>query len=130
MASCRIEGIFLSGIVRKIIFALPNKEIRFVLLTVIGLLKIEILFFMYYSITSYMFCYPLFFISRKIFTVFTTILKFFMFFFLQKDFNFFHVHIFTFCFFLLWKDFNTFHEPLFKPFLFLLIISSWNFYIC
>ena len=74
------------------------------------------------------FCYPLFFIFRKVFVAFTKMLTFFIFFFYRKISISFKCVLLLFVFF--FKKILIRHKPLFEAFLCFLIISSWKFYIC
>ena len=84
------------------------------------------LLFMCYKIVS-IFCYSFFFIFRKIFVAFMTILTFLSFS-SSERFDIFHVH--TFFFLLFQTDFDTFHGLFSKPLFVFLIISGRHFYLC
>ena len=85
------------------------------------------LLFMCYKIVS-LFCYPFFFIFRKIFAVFMTTLTF-LYFSSSERFDIFHVHTFSFLR-LFQTDFDTFHGLFSKPLFVFLIISGRHFYLC
>ena len=95
-----------------------------------ALLRNLAVFFMCYIITSSTFCYPLFFIFRKIFMAFSMILTLFSFSSLEKCWYLSQVFFCVLFFFFFWKTLIPFTCLVLIPFFVFQIISSWHFYIC
>ena len=129
-----IENIFIRYYKKKwIIFAKPSKEVQFVFFNCLRILtKTEILssnsvvIFWHYTINFFIFYYYMFLIFKKIFVMFTFILKLLFFFFFKKILILLTT-IFSFLFFFFFRKILISSMYLFlKPLFFSPIIFSWH----